>query len=346
MSLSMSVSVKIKEAFEAEGLSRFGWTEFQNPKSMDFYLRWIKSKYHGNMKYLEDHIPYKQNPQKLLPSAVGSFCVAVDYVPHPKPEKLFRSLKVARYARGKDYHHWFFQKLQSVALGLKQAFPKHLFLPMTDSKPVLERNLSYLAGLGWVGKNTCLISQKHGSLFLLGEIYTTLKGESAQALVPDRCGRCTKCMDACPTEALIAPKTLDSRKCISYWTIESKQIPPTSLREKIGDWYFGCDVCQTVCPWNIKAFGTFSEPVLPDKEDVIADLREILTSSNSQIRQRFKFTPLNRTNPNGHRRNAIIVATNKRLVALTNEIAQFQDHPYFKNLVAWSLKTLRKGLPC
>ena len=334
---------KIQELFVSEGISRFGWTEFQTPKSMDFYLTWIQSHYHGDMQYLKKHIPYKKDPQKLLPSAIGSFCVAMDYLPHPqKDQKPFKGLKVARYARGKDYHHWFLHKLNKLAIKLKAHFPEHTFLPLTDSGPVLERELGYLAGLGWVGKNTCLISEKYGSLFFLGEIYTTLKGAKAQVLNPDRCGKCTKCIDACPTQAILSPKVLDARKCISYLTIESRKIPPENLRQKIGDWYFGCDICQTVCPWNIKAFGSLIEEPTSKKEDIIAELKEILTLSNRKLQKKFQLTPLNRTSPNGHRRNAIIVAANKKLTPLVYEISQFKEHPYLKDLVKWALQNIKE----
>ena len=160
---------------------RFGWTEFQTPKSMDFYLTWIQSHYHGDMEYLKRHIPYKQNPQKLLPSAIGSFCVAIDYVPHPQENKeSLKGLKIARYAKGKDYHHWFLDKLNKIAIKLKAKFPDHIFLPLTDSQPVLERELGYLAGLGWVGKNTCLISEKHGKpIFSRRDLYHSKNDESS-----------------------------------------------------------------------------------------------------------------------------------------------------------------------
>ena len=341
--ISSDFTDSIQSLFRSERISRFGWTEFQAPKSMDFYLTWIKSHYHGDMEYLKKHIPYKQDPQKLLPSAIGSFCVAIDYVPHPqKDKKSFKGLRIARYARGKDYHHWFSHKLNKIAIKLKAKFPDHIFLPLTDSQPVLERELGHLAGLGWVGKNTCLISEKHGSLFFLGEIYTTLRGAKAQALNPDRCGKCTKCIDACPTGAILSPKVLDARKCISYLTIESKEIPPENLRQKMGDWYFGCDICQTVCPWNKKAFGNLIEEPQFEEKEVISELKEILTLSNSQLRKKFQWTPLNRTSPNGHRRNAIIVATNKKLIHLIPEISQFKEHLYLKKLVEWSLHNIRK----
>ena len=340
---SPDLTEKIQDIFISEGISRFGWTEFQTPKSMDFYLTWIKSKYHGDMEYLKKHIPYKKNPQKLLPSAVGAFCIAIDYVPHPQESKeLPKGLRIARYARGKDYHHWFLDKLNKAAIKLKVKFPKHIFLPLTDSQPVLERELGYLAGLGWVGKNTCLISEQHGSLFFLGEIYTTLKGAKAQVLNPDRCGKCTKCIDACPTGAILSPKVLDARKCISYLTIESREIPSENLRKKMGDWYFGCDICQTVCPWNKKAFRRLIEEPQFEEKDVIFELKEILTLSNRKLQKKFQLTSLNRTSPNGHRRNAIIVATNKKLTPLIPEISQFREHLYLKELVKWALNNIRK----
>ena len=163
-----------------------------------------------------------------------------------------------------------------------------------------------------------------------------------QVLHSDRCGKCTKCIDACPTGAILSSKVLDARKCISYLTIESRKIPPEDLRQKIGDWYFGCDICQTVCPWNKKVFGSLIEEPQFEREDVISELKEILTLSNRKLQRKFHLTPLNRTSSNGHRRNAIIVATNKKLSSLIPEISRFRRHSYLKELVEWSLQNIKE----
>ena len=327
-----------KTSFERSGITRFGYQRFKKPMTLAFYKQWLNQGFHGEMDYLARHLKEKEDPSQLLRQVRGSFSLAIDYKPHPQPTELPR-LKIASYAKGLDYHHWFQKKTNDISTSLKEFYPDEEFLGFTDSKPVLEREQGYLSGLGWVGKNTCLISQKHGSFFLLAEIYTTLdlEDEVPQVLHPDRCGTCTRCIEACPTGALIAPKTLDSRKCISYWTIESRSIPDKAMREQIGDHYFGCDICQDVCPWNEKVFGKSAE-YQTDSEDLI----EILKASNTQIKRRFEGTALMRTNPTGHRRNAIIVAANLRKRECLPYIEKFLNHKTLGELAQWAINTLTK----
>ena len=162
---------------------------------------------------------------------------------------------------------------------MRKEFVNQQFLCFTDSAPVLERDLAFRAGLGWIGKNTCVIHPQHGSLFFLGEILTSLQLHSETPQMADFCGTCDRCIQACPTQALSVRK-LEASKCISYWTIEARMDAPEALRPKFGDWFFGCDICQTVCPWNEKAFGLSKKPITqPSPAEMIPDLRWILTTS-------------------------------------------------------------------
>ncbi len=371
------------------GFSHWGASSLENPLSIEFYRQWIEQNYHGEMEYLKRHLPLKENPKLINERLESALVFAHPYVPHPRPLESLEpltsfspelspanpsfadspstldtpassktlpasSLRKAFYAKGEDYHYWLKEKLELVASQLREQYPHEIFLCLTDSSPVLERDLAYRAGLGWVGKNTCLIHPQHGSFFLIGEIATSLRFESSLRPVHDFCGTCTRCIDVCPTKALESPRLLNAQKCISYLTIESRELPPVELRSGIGDWFFGCDLCQTVCPWNEKAFKKelqiTARPQLETtqlrelssagREELICELREILTLSGKKIEKKFQGSPLKRAGPFGLRRNAIIVATNQALHELVPEISGWKKDEKLRELVSWSLSLL------
>ncbi len=338
----------LKDILSPQGFSHFGWTELQTPLSIDIYKSWIQDQKHGEMAYLETHLPSKENPLSLHPRARSAIVIAQSYVPHPKPlaaGPCFPGSRVALYAAGEDYHYWFKEKLQKVCDQLKEVFPQEEFVAFTDSGPILERDLAFQAHLGWFGKNTCLIHPKKGSLFLLGEIISSLSTSPADTTTfPDMCGTCTRCIDECPTQAITAERSLDARKCISYLTIESRKVPPIEIREKMGDWLFGCDVCQTVCPWNQKTFKSeftkMAATPSPDRATTLADLRFLLTASGKQIEKKVQGTPLKRAGPFGLRKNALIVAANIQAKELKPEIQKWTTDEKLKELAEWSLHQL------
>ena len=317
--------------------------------SFHIYQQWIEKGYHGDMSYLAKHTSLKENPQNLLSKALSAIVVAQNYVPHPKKRTTqpLTHLRTALYAKGDDYHHWFKSDLNQVCNLLKADFPNEEFLSFTDSSPVLERDLAYRAGLGWVGKNTCLINKKQGSLFFLGEIYTSLDLEPILTKSPDHCGNCTRCIDACPTQAIIGPKEIDARKCISYLNIETKNMNPHPLHKEMKDWFFGCDICQTVCPWNEKVFGQALKPSLSseeeNKEPLIQDLKWILLSSNKSLRKKLQHTALSRAGAIGLKRNALIIITNLQLYELTKEVSRYRSHERLGELAQTCLKELQKN---
>lgn len=337
---------KIGDQAVASGLiTSYGFVALQKPMSFDLYRQWLDKGYSGNMDYLERHAPAKEDHKILSPRAKSAIVVTVEYVPHPEPAEFpIKTARIARYAKGEDYHHWLQRRLKVLVEELKFGFPDEEFLTFTDSQPVLERDLAYRAGIGWYGKNTCLIHPKKGSLFLIGEIYTSIDPEPAKitASIPvtDHCGKCTRCIDACPTQAIVAPRELDARKCISYLTIENKEDPPEELRSKIGDWLFGCDICQTVCPWNIKVYGEKIAEKPTERSDLIADLRFILESSNSQLQKMFAGTALSRSAGAKLKRNAIIVCANKQLHEVTDLLIKLKEDPRLKEISTWALKSL------
>jgi epoxyqueuosine reductase len=345
----------LKKQFE-----HYGIAPLSRPVSMDVYEEWIASGKHASMEFLKEHLPKKQKPQSIEKSLRTCIAVSVDYVPHPKAMDLgFKALdkiKIGAYALGEDYHHWLKEKLELCIEELKKKWPEESFMAFTDSGPVLERDLAYQAGLGWVGKNTCLIHPKQGSMFFIGEILTSLNLESSHDLVPDRCGTCTRCIDACPTDAL-KERDLDARKCISYLSIEHKGQVEEKLAEAFGPWFYGCDICQAVCPWNEKKYGkdflgdksflkgeNLSQELAPEERSLlIEDIRQILSSSNKAITRRFRGSPMTRANPNMHKRNALFLVKNYQLKELVPEIRSIAEKDssadYLRSTATWVLQS-------
>ncbi len=213
---------------------------------------WLENKYHGEMEYMARNREKRPDPRKLLPGARSVIVVLMNYFPEkPLPEK--DNYKIAKYAYGQDYHELIRGKLNQLIMEIKNQAGAMEARAFTDSAPVLERSWAEKSGLGWIGKNTCLIHPKLGSFVFIGEIITDLELEYDRHQINDLCGGCTRCIDACPTGAIIEPRILDSRKCISYQTIEFRGELPPEEKENFKDWIFGCDICQDVCPWNRKA---------------------------------------------------------------------------------------------
>lgn len=324
------------------------------PVTIHFYEKWLSQNFHAQMGYLAEHAHIKKNPQLLNENLNSVITVSQSYFPAVVKLDTPIPARVATYAQNKDYHFWLKEKLQKIILELQQVYPNDLFLPFVDSGPVLERNWAYENGLGWFGKNTCLIHPQHGSLFFIAEIFTTLKiGPKTWEPLPDFCGKCRKCIEICPTNALIEPQVLKAELCISYLTIEAKTVPPEELRAKIGDWFFGCDLCQTTCPWNEKVFRKLDLPpaaatatnlklnLSSTEESALIDFfRNVLTASNKKLAKEFAGTPLSRAGGNGLKRNALIVIANRNLRTLEPEVQSQLNHPKLSELASWCLDQL------
>ncbi|MBX9766786.1 MAG: tRNA epoxyqueuosine(34) reductase QueG [Bdellovibrionales bacterium] len=299
------------------------------------------------MEYLEKHRDLKADPQLLMRKAKTALVIAYSYVPHPYPSLPTKELRISKYAKGSDYHRWVKADLERIRGFLVEQFPGEEFLCFTDSGPVLERDLASRAGLGWVGKNACVIDQKRGSFFFIGEIYTSLALGAEVAPPPDRCGTCTRCMDACPTQALVQPRVLDSNKCISYLTIENKLDPPEVLRPHMKDWFYGCDICQDVCPWNQKVFKENLLPTPPEPSTSASEnlalqdeIKWILTASGKSIEHHFKETSILRARSWMLRRNAMIIAVNLRIKSAVPWIERWRDNARLGPISRWAVAQL------
>ena len=214
--------------------------------------QWLKSGFHGSMGYMERHFDKRLDPRKLVPGAKSVVSLLYNYFPQETQPQ--GSYKISKYAYGEDYHYVVKDKLKALMTYITDEIGAVDGRVFVDSAPVLEKAWAAKSGLGWLGKNTNLISKQVGSFFFLAELIIDLPLE-ADGLVTDHCGQCTACIDACPTQAIVAPYVVDGSKCISHLTIELKDAIPTDFSGQMEDWMFGCDVCQDVCPWN-----RFSKP--------------------------------------------------------------------------------------
>lgn len=321
------------------------WIPLTKPIKLDFYDQWLKRGWNGEMEYLERHRPKKAEPSSLLAEAKSILVMTKSYVPVAKPHGKLLGLRIASYAQSEDYHDWFKSEIAESMHLLSNYFPNEHFRHGTDSDPVLERDYAVQAGLGWWGKNTCVIDRHHGSFSFIGEILSTVAVNTKIEPVHDFCGTCTKCMEICPTQAIEKARELNATKCISYWTIESKAIPPQNLREKFGDWFFGCDLCQSVCPWNSKPFRgnsvletslTLSTPHAQLKHD----LEFLLTADDQKIKNDMKGTPLERARPKGLRRNALIVIANRRMKSQLPLVRMWLNDSDIGELAQWADQVL------
>lgn len=327
------------------------------PLTISFYEKWLQEKNFGSMQYLQQHLDFKKNPRLLHPDLNSVISISQAYFPAPMPIDNPVSARVALYAQNKDYHHWLTEKLQRSIQELQKVYPNEVFLPYVDSGPVLERNWAYENRMGWFGKNTCLIHPQFGSLFFIAEILTSVKVEdpiSEFEPLPDFCGDCRRCIEVCPTSALVKPRVMKADLCISYLTIEAKEAPPLELRKKMQDWFFGCDLCQTVCPWNEKFFRqkklprthfTSTAPQLKlselEKSELIAYFRWLLTASHNQIQKKNQGLPFARAGAKGLKRNALVVIANRGLTELRSEVENLQI-PEFEELKEWTLSQLNQ----
>jgi epoxyqueuosine reductase len=277
----------------------------------------------------------------LLAGCQAAIVVAAPYPPPSPPGPDPMAGRLASYAQGDDYHDVLVPKLRALAAWIEQQAGHPIrFRAYTDTGPILERDLAQRAGLGWIGKNTLLIHPRYGSYFFLAEIFIDLPLPPDEAFEADRCGNCTRCLQACPTQCILPDRTLDARRCLSYLTIELKGPVPPELREGFGNWVFGCDVCQEVCPWNQRA-----DPPPPDKRFLprshfpLADLSRELALDKNQAAQRFRGSALRRTRSDGYRRNVAVALGNSRQAAAVPALSQALRNPLplIRQHAAWAL---------
>ena len=301
MALAQAVKARALEL----GFDRVAIGPAGPPPHAAAFERWLEDGRAGTMDYLAETRAERMDPARLLPGCRSVIAVALNYARGDEPE--WRG--VARYARNADYHDTMRPRLHALRDYVSAAAGAQSRASL-DTSAVLERDLAAAAGLGWIGKNTNLLAQELGSYFFIGLVLTTaaLPADDAQ---PDRCGTCTACLDACPTGAFDAPYALDARRCIAYLTIAHRGPIPERFHTAIGEWLFGCDICQEVCPWNRHA--PIARAMPPATPPPPAD--ELLTMTDAEFRERFRGSALKRARREGLARNAAIVLANRRRTA-------------------------------
>ena len=278
------------------GISKAGFLEQEAPRLEN----WLNNQMNGQMIYMENHFDKRLNPTLLVDDAKSVISLLLNYYPSEIQNE--NSYKISKYAYGQDYHQVIKEKLKELLHFIQSEIGEVSGRAFVDSAPVLDKAWAAKSGLGWVGKNSNLITQKVGSFYFIAELIIDLELEY-DTPTTDHCGRCTACLDACPTEAIVAPYVVDGSKCVSYFTIELKDNLPQEMKGKFDDWMFGCDVCQDVCPWN-RFSKPHNEPLFQANPDILnfskADWEEITVDTFQKV---FKNSAVKRTKYEGLLRN-------------------------------------------
>ena len=309
----MSATAEIREKARALGFERTGVAAIAPLEAARHYEAWIAAGMHGGMDWLAqpDPIARRADPARILAGVQSVVCVALCHDPDVDAARAARTGRIARYAAGDDYHALMREKLRALADFVEVALPGAQTLWYSDTGAILERGWAERAGLGWIGKHSGLLSEEIGSWFLLGEILVDRALEPDAPVARERCGTCTRCLEVCPTRAIVAPYRVDARLCISYLTIEHRGVIPRELRASIGDWIFGCDLCQEVCPWNRFA-PSARDARLYARPLTGWSLERFLTLDEPTFASLFAGSPIRRTGRDGFLRNVCVALGNRR----------------------------------
>ncbi|MBI9047198.1 MAG: tRNA epoxyqueuosine(34) reductase QueG [Anaerolineaceae bacterium] len=341
---------KIKAEAKRLGFSLCGFSKPNPPDHFFVYQDWLNNDYHGNMQYLNSDraVFMRADPVRLFPETLTIISLGYPYSSYSIDQIQNIDNKygvISAYALSNDYHDILKKKAKSLLLFLeketKKAFPYKIYI---DTGPILEKEIASLAGLGWIGKNSSLISPEFGSTFFLAEILIGLEFEPDQRFENNFCGNCTKCIDACPTNCIQNNRTIDASQCISYLTIENKGIIPYEFRSKMKNWVFGCDICQMVCPWNqkhsknISSFQNNHSPI-----PAIVNLFDEILISNQVFKDKYKATPILRTKRKGYLRNIAIALGNcqdEGAVPILIKALEREEDPIIQAHIVWALGQL------
>lgn len=341
------LTAHLKTYAEELGFSLCGICPAITPTSLVRFDEWLAAGYAGQMHYLSDRRLAYEHPSHVLEGVRSIVMLALPYATESANPTSTGAGRVSRYAWGeRDYHDIIRDRLHAFADQFREWCPSAQTRGVVDTAPLLEREFAQLAGLGWIGKNTLLLSKDAGSYFFLAALLTDQVLDYDEPHQTDHCGTCTACLDACPTNAFVQPYVLDATRCISYLTIELQDVIPNELRTGMGDWVFGCDVCQDVCPWNHGAPRSADENFLPQPDLNPLDLAELFTLDEAAFRKRFRQTPLWRSHRRGLLRNAAIVLGNQRadgtIKALHTGLNDVE--PLVRGASAWALGELNTEL--
>ena len=330
----LALTAAVKARAGELGFDRVGVGPATPPPHGAAFETWLAAGHAGTMSYLDRGRAERLDPSRLLPGTRSVVTVALSYKP-PSDDPAWNG--VASYARGRDYHEVMRERLDELAAFVREAGGDGIGTRVAvDTSAVLERDLAARAGLGWIGKNTNLLTPGLGSLFFIGIVLTTAALAFDEPL-PDRCGTCTACLDACPTGAFAAAYVLDARRCISYLTIEHRGDIDPALRDAVGEWLFGCDVCQDVCPWNAKARPSAEPAFRPSAP--LERPEALLALTPDAFRARFRGSAMSRAKRAGLLRNAALVLGNRGDVGAVPALARAleDDEPSVREAAAWAL---------
>ena len=331
-----SLEERLKSEARARGFALAGIAPATEADGFVHFTHWLDRGFAGEMDYLQEHREHRRHPRSVLTDVKSVMMLGMEYTHGTSTSNGGR---VAAYAQGPEYHRFIWDRMNELTAWLEAEVPGCRAHAVADTAPLLERDFARRAGLGWIGKNTLLIHPQRGSFFFLGAVLTDLELRPDAPFAKSHCGTCAACLDACPTQAFPQPHVLDATKCISYLTIELRSAIPVELREPMGNWLYGCDVCQDVCPWNRKAP---LDAVFPHDASLESlDAIELLGMNKAAFRARFKKTSLWRNRRSGLLRNAAIVLGNtgdeRSLPALR---AALNDDQLIAEAAAWAIEQI------
>jgi len=342
-------TLRIERFAKEIGFDGFGVTREVSIKSVEKYKNWLSLGYEGEMSYMRRNVEKRSNLDLVLSGVKSVVCLRTNYLTADKGMEFVNDKEhgdISLYALNEDYHDVLVQRHQKLEKKIKEEFSGCQTKPYVDTGPILEKSLAKNAGLGWIGKHTNLITEGVGSYYFLSEILVDAIMEPSESSL-DKCGTCRSCIDICPTQAIVAPYILDSRRCISYLTIELKGVIPVEFRKAMGNHIYGCDDCQIVCPWNSFAVKTDEESFRA--RDGSFHLIELIRLNDEAFRKRFKKSPVKRTKRRGLLRNvAVALGNSGNLSAVGPLIDALSDHePLIRAHVVWALGELldKKALP-
>lgn len=361
-SYNKELSSQIKQHAQSLGFDLVGITSAKAHEHSPFFQSWLEKGYHRQMAYLEKGAEKRRDPTLVLPGAQSIICCGLNYYTQPNSRTSYSPLplwerldegkgcgQISNYAWGRDYHKTLMEKLKILENFIQATAPGTETKSYVDTGPILERSYAQRAGLGWIGKNTCLIHPKMGSWFFLGEIITDLELEYDEPFETDHCGTCTRCLDACPTNALVEPRVLDARVCISYLTIEHRGVIPIDQRSAMGNHISGCDICQEVCPYNHNPIPTREKDFFPrnefDGRPGQISLEKLAALTPEEFDKMFFESPVKRLKYEGLLRNTLIAMGNSRnttFLPILRTLKTSLENPFFQEHIDWAMEKLNQ----